>query len=306
MFRKKQQPDVPARQRRSVASGEQNRVYSYHASRASGALDRERLRPEEVADLGARNSQKRGLTVRRLAVVMALFAVLAVGIYNLLLSPEPSVRFVGSQASQSLLRSAAEYQRATADLLRSSIWNRTKFTVQSDSLADELQKKFPEIQNARVSIPVVGHTVNVSITPITPAMLYQSGGKTYVLNERGRVTGLGTDEAAKNAILVRDSSNASVAIGSQALSQSNITYLLELQHQLAAKNIKITEVELPVGSQSAYVRIDTKPYMIKFSFQEDVVRQAGAFLAAYDHMNQTNTNPSEYVDVRVGERVFFR
>jgi cell division septal protein FtsQ len=90
--------------------------------------------------------------------------------------------------------------------------------------------------------------------------------------------------------------------------------------------VKATSVELPIFSQKPVIRLQIsepsfflrsgdkeylidasgRPYFVKFYLGGDSAVQIGQFLAARHQFDQKNSQPTEYLDVRVGGKVFYK
>lgn len=306
MLHKSNQP--PERRQRPLVPVEQNKIFSYRASRAPESDARQRLRPEMTAVQGRteRIFHRYFSSLRYLPSMIAMAAIVGCLVYNSMLSPAPRIIVSGDAGERLLMNDTATYQNAIKDVHQNSIFNRSKLTYNSAAVSAAVTKQFPEVKSLRISLPLIGQKPIMYIVPNEPRMVLESQNKVFVLDESGRAIADSTDHVSGDILRVRDESGIKLSVGDQAFPETNMRFLTELQHQLAAKNIKMTEAILPASSQSVLIRIEGKPYQIKFSFQGNVLQQAGAFIATYEQLNGTNTNPSEYIDVRVGERVYYR
>lgn len=304
MFKKGIQQTDDNKRRRPLPI-EQNKIFSYRASRAPEIESRNRLRPEATATQERSSRRLKWLSFRYMPTYIAVAAIAGCVVYNSVLSTSPRVIVSGGAGERALLKEAASYQTAIQSELKKSVLNRSKLTFNATTTTEQLTKQFPEIKDLRVSLPLIGQKPIIYVVPAQPRAILDTENGSYVLDERGKAITDATDRAPADTIRIRDDSGIQVKIGDQALPLQNIQFLEEVIHQFNAKNIVVTEASLPAGSQSVLLRIEGKPYQIKLSFQGDPLLQAGAFIAAYDRFSQTNTNPAQYVDVRVGDKVYF-
>ena len=137
------------------------------------------------------------------------------------LSGTAEVRLLASAQNRPLLRNQATYQAAADQLLRSSIWNRNKITVDTAGLGRQLTNRFPELASASVSWPLFGHRPTVYLQPIQPGLILAASNGAFMLDTTGKAV-LG---AATPAVLATtrttggksDASNLQLHVGHQGL-----------------------------------------------------------------------------------------
>lgn len=305
MFKKGTQQPEEMRRRRSV-SVEQSKIFSYQAIRAAEIDTRQRLRPEATEVQARAQGRSQWLSVRYIPTMIAGFIVIGCVIYNTFLASSPRVIISGDASARVLLQDVSTYQTVIQQELEQSVLNRSKLTFDVSGVTEALTKRFPEVSSLRVSLPLIGQKPIIYIVPTEPAAIVDSQNGSFVLDAQGRVISDDATASPLVSIRIRDDSGLTLAAGEQAVSKDNLRFITEVTRQLADKGVTVTEVILPAGSQSVLFGIEGASYKVKFSFQGDAVQQAGAFLATYDRLNQTATKPSQYVDVRVVDRVYFQ
>ena len=305
MFKKgTQQSDDSGRRRPSPV--EQNKIFSYRASRSMETEQRHRLRPKAIAVQDRNSRRSAWLSIRYIPTYLAIGAVVACLAYTSVLSDTPRVIISGKTDERVLLKDVSSYEAAIQTELERSVLNKSKLTFNAAAITESLTEQFPEVQTLRVTLPLIGKKPIIYIVPTQPKAILDTQNGSFVLDGRGKAITNATDQVPADTLRVRDDSGVAITVGDQALPLKNIRFIEEVQHQLADKGLKVSEIILPASSQSVLFRIEGKPYSIKFSFQSDAVQQAGAFLAAYDRFSKTNTIPNQYVDVRVGDKVYFQ
>jgi hypothetical protein len=85
-----------------------------------------------------------------------------------------------------------------------------------------------------------------------------------------------------------------------------VAFIQEVAGQLKAKNMAIDSLTLPALADELDVRVKGLPYFIKFNIQANPRQSAGAFLAAKQHLDSQHVTPSQYVDVRVEEKAYYK
>src|SRR3990167_808225 len=70
------------------------------------------------------------------------------------------------------------------------IRTKTKLTLNSHRVSDNLKKRFPELSNVEVNVPMVGAAARVKLKVAKPAFKLVSGGELYVINSNGTASAL--------------------------------------------------------------------------------------------------------------------
>jgi hypothetical protein len=317
MFGRKKQPPVQGRQRPPLSPDRQSAaVFSYHAARSSRQVSRNAARSTDKAQQadsrGAaaerRDAHSGGL--KRSATTIGVVLLAALLLSSLFLGTNPKVVFDGGTASQVFLHTPEAYQQAAAQLLRSSVSNRTKTTLNGSRLAAELQKQFPELESVRVSLPVLGYQPVVHLTAAQPALVMSTAsGGSYVLATDGRalVTPAQVpDIASLHLPVVTDQSGLPIHAGAVALPGSTVTYITEVVGQLQAAHLTVASLTLPKAMSELDVHLNGVPYFVKFNLMGQAREEAGAFLATKAQLERKSIHPAAYVDVRVDGRAYFK
>lgn len=208
------------------------------------------------------------------------------------------------------LHSQATYQTAASKLLASSIWNRNKLTINTESITKQLMAQFPELSAASVTLPILTHRPIIYISPAQPALLLVGSNGAYVLDTSGRalmVVNNPKDLLNLTLPLVTDQSGLKLAINQQALSSTDVEFIVTVVAQLAAKQVVVSSLTLPVATRELDVGIATQSYIVKFNLQDgDARQQAGTFLATRARLSSQNITPAHYIDVRVSGRAYYQ
>ncbi|MEI7631985.1 MAG: hypothetical protein WCJ60_01535, partial [bacterium] len=114
-------------------------------------------------------------------------------------------------------------------------------------------------------------------------------------------------ESAKKEKLhyLKDEAPLNVSIGKPVLLTSDIDFLESMYKELAIANIEVVTSKLPLGAGELHVQVKDKKYIIKLSLTGDAAQQVGAYLAVLKNVESASL-AQEYIDVRLGERVFVK
>ncbi len=308
MVGKKRQPRATGRQRNDTLR-EAPAAYSYHAQRAS--------RPESPGRQQSSLAEKRSRVLslrywikRSGAVIVTLVGIIC-AISLLSLSTEPRIILL-DEGNSYAFREAAAYQEVINQQLASSFWNRNKITINTGANADALKKQFPEISTVNISLPLVGHRPIYYLQANAPAFVIQAVNGSFVLDSKGKalITKDGVNAAPTDDLpVVTDQTGARVNPGKQIISRSNIAFMQTVLATLAAKDVTVESLVLPAQKvQQLNVRVSGKSYIIKFDMHESggARQQVGSYLATASQLERSGTVPSQYIDVRVLGRAYYK
>lgn len=287
--------------RNPAQGGGRTPVYSYHSLRsAQGSEQRAgtNLEPEKPT-----RSAKVQLYIRRVTFV----ALLAVLLFGLWLRPDPEVTLL-SQAG-TITRPDTSYREGVERIWRQRLLNQSKLTIQTDRLSAEIEQQFPEIESAKVELPLMGRLSNVVITPGTPALILvtQKGG--FYINSIGKAMAR-VDQVSGNSLghvtAVRDDSGLIPEPGLQALPRQTMLTTLQIIELCNSAKLPLESVTLPQTSNQLDITVKGSPYVVKLSLEQDPRQGIGALLALRDKFKADGINPSDYVDLRVPDKAFYK
>lgn len=322
MLRRKRNTTTQAAPRRSPVSSERTPVFSYYsgqrraatahpdgrtqmksASVSSGRGENELARQNRNSLLGGHKFAWRHVPTY-LAVLMFVCAFL----YVLSLSSDP--RVVVEQQPGIIQRDAAVYESEVRTLWNKSFRNRSKLTTDTVSTRKAILDQYRELGNVRIQLPLVGRRATIVLVPEVPVLQIQAQNGLFYVDATGKAL-IDTSyvKQVDTVPTVLDDSILTVDPGKPVLSQAQTTYIVELFSELAATNLKVDSVTL--SNQSANqldVRLTGQKYFIKFQMDSDSdVRQAvGAYLVVRKKFESEGQGPSEYIDVRIPEKVFYK
>lgn len=209
-----------------------------------------------------------------------------------------------------LLRSKQEYQQELDRILSSSILNQNKLTINTAKLTDQFATKFPELGYVEIVLPFMGRRPVIEATTSRPALFLSTSTDSYVVDGKGRaVINLKDlpDNAKSMAIpTVKDQADIDVGVGKAVLAKQDVTFITTLYKQFAAKQISVSSIELPPLASELHVRLSGRPYYIKFSLLTDSRIAVGQYLALDQELSNKHITPSEYVDSRVEEKIYYK
>jgi len=277
-------------------AGRPRAAFSYYAGDAP--------RKQDPLKTRARNEQKQAF-VKRLRALPTLIAIGAIGlsiVYSTTLSTTPGLKYAGDPSPY---HSTAYYKKNIEKVLGSSLWNRSKLTINTGSTEAALLKLYPEFDVATVSLPVVGRRPTVTVHVRQPALLLAASTNVFVIDTSGKVVATAQEllsSTREKLATIKDQSGLKIEPGTQALTTDTVRFILNAQAQFKDKGLLVTEITLPATPNEVDFRIKDTGYFIKTDASGDARLQLGAYLAA----REKGLSANEYVDVRVEEKVFYK
>lgn len=287
------------RARRSLA--EQNsRAFSYYNKRGLDNRNLGRRQPEAPAPQSQEGRRR---------VLSTLILILIVGLlgYSLLLEPSPRVRVI--QSDQAAYATQEKYQEGISAIWREQLGNRLKLTVNSAQIEQKILNKYPELAEVDISLPVAGKRPLVVLTPHRVALSITNRQGTFYANSQGKILASANEldvlNRQDNFKEVVDQSGLELAPGTYVLSESNVETVLSLVAGLEQSGQKVAGLVLPPVINELDIRLEGKAYILKFNLVEDPEQGVGAFVA-FLIASKGQTQPQEYVDLRVPSKAFYR
>lgn len=297
MFRKKPKNQF----RRSPSSSQPANAFSYYSSRS-----------RTDTPVGRQQEQpKREKTAwwRHIPSLIAFLALIVCVGYVLTLDTNPKVRLFQDTDNRFLLHDLSAYQKSARELMNSSVFNHTKLTVNTSSLEDKFKTRFPELTEVSITIPLSSRRPIFEILVSKPSLVVVTRNGAFVINENGQAVVKLSDvpnRANITAPSVTDESGLSVEVSKGALPTKTTGFITELVEQLKAKKVSIASMTLPAIANELHVRISGQAYFVKFDLEGRAREQVGTFLATKQKLETEKITPSEYIDVRVDERAYYK
>lgn len=309
-FRRNSKDQRPAgRQRQHIAGSSRPAAFSYHAQRSDRGYNvgREAGRDDTVKRPGMLE-----VVLQRIGLIVLTVVILVVVVSNLVLSSTPRVIAVTGTTKGYFLHSMDAYRQSIGGILKQSVWNTTKLTINTTDLAQKIKRQFPELSDVSVTLPLLGHRPVVYLSPNQPALIMNDSGNSYVIDSGGTAV-LPTTQVPSDSKLalpvVTDQTGLELSVGRQALTSDNVQFILQVVAQLKARAINPSSLRLPAAAGELDVTPAGQAYYIKFNMHsgsDDARAQAGTFLAVQHKLASAGITPGKYIDVRVDGRAYYQ
>lgn len=203
-------------------------------------------------------------------------------------------------------RAAADYQRVV-DSYISSVFDRTKLTFDSDSIVNALKHDFPEVDSATVELPIVGRSPVVRLDVSSPAAVLETDSDKFVMSSAGLIIDKTTNLLPiKGLPIVRNESGVNLGSGSVILSGLQVDFIRAISAQARRANINIDYFTLPTTARELDMHVKKQGYRVKLDLSRDPLEQMGSYIAASKYLNSRHISISQYIDVRVAGKIYYR
>jgi hypothetical protein len=272
-------------------------VFSYYAGEGRGSGE---------VEARAKRTRRR-VQLKYLPGAVAVVVIIATLFYSFVL--DTSAIVVTEPAERNPYHTHQQYADAARTILRKSPANRSKLTINVADFKRQFSAQFPEAQDIAVSLPVIGQHLTITVFTPQPVAIVDSNGSSMVLDGNGRAI-LPLSEAPSSMVeglpVIQDQSNLKVSLGTSVLPADSIRFILDVAAQLKAKKLTISGLILPALPEELHVQLQGLPYYVKFNLLGDARTQAGTFLAVKGKLEADKVTPSDYIDVRVEEKAFYK
>lgn len=249
-----------------------------------------------------------GLIYKWFGIIIILFLVIA----NTTISD--AIVKINSDSQASMYRSLEEYSEGINNIFASNIKNRSKFTLNSSSFESKIKTQFPEVKTAVVVTPLAGRRLQVGLELEKPlARLNQSlSNSQAVLSESGTVV-LEDDATVINEQFAQIPSisipNITYSVGDQILTSSEAGLIRLLVSEFDGSTPyrhKVKSIEFDVQKREIRVRFEGVGYYAKLTPERESRVQVGALVSTLRSTGEQGSLPTDYIDVRVDDRVFVK
>ncbi len=199
---------------------------------------------------------------------------------------------------------SAQLSAATTAYLKSGWLNQNWLFVDTRGLSDELKKQFSQSEKIIVEKQFPNKLV-IKTDEQTPALVWQSGGKYYLLSVSGRVITEQGSGDNQQLLRVSDANNIPVQTGQYVVSKDFIDFTKAVS-QYAESN-KLSPVSFSVAETTTELMAKVAPgYFIKFDTSQSVDSQLRALTALEAYLATNKKKPAEYIDLRVPGKTFYK
>ncbi|MCA9347334.1 hypothetical protein KC930_02005 [Candidatus Saccharibacteria bacterium] len=202
---------------------------------------------------------------------------------------------------------ADRYKQPLTSFLKQSIFNTNKITLRSSQIEKDMMRDFPEINSISIRYSFVGRHPEARISIDSIPITYNSNGASYLVTSRGMNVGtIETLPFQKDQILIKDESGVQTSKGNIVLRQVDVDYFIKIKQILNSKNQKVEYFRLTTSQREAELKIVGAPYFVKLYLDDNPLIEMGTYYASIKTIGEGGESPKEYIDVRAGEKVYWK
>lgn len=278
--------------------------YTYYSKRK----DFENKSGKDPAEkLGSKFANKKASLSKNFLIVILLFVFIFVILYYGTIKNLTNIKI--DNKNNVATRETEIYKKFVTEYIGSSILNQTKLLFDSRGLSKELKQRFPEISAVDINLPLIGRTPEVKISITKPGFILSSNKQFYVIGINGVALLKLSDVKDQNNLnlhIVNDQAYTKIEPGKAALPKEQALFISTVVEQLESQGYSVDTLTIPSSIYDLHVKLKDENFYIKFNILEDAKQQVGSFIALHNYMKSKGQTANEYIDVRVGERVFYR
>ncbi len=248
--------------------------------------------------------------LKQLPAIVSFIVIVATLFYITTLNSNPQIIIRGNTNGIKFIHSKAQYQQTIKSILDKSILNKSKFTINSNSVARQFKSDYPEFSSVTVIIPIYGHKLNLVLKVSEPALNLENSTGYYMLNDQGvaviKFNSLKQMNSTKLVTLI-DRSNSRVSLGKSFISTNSVTFIKNVIYQYSKKGITIQDIVLPNLPFEIDVQSRGEGFIAKYNLLDSSNYQVGTYLATLKYLKTNNLPmPTQYIDLRVTGKAFYK
>jgi hypothetical protein len=230
------------------------------------------------------------------------FGLIALLAYSLVIRPSSKV-----DINSELYHPKAVYQEAANKILKGVKYT-NKITFDENDVIGKLQKQFPEISNAGIELPIFAQTPIIHLQIASPSFTLKSNNQSYIIDSAGVAVARASDfpNMSGTTLSVEDQSGFSAELGKQVMNANSVNFIKILGRQTKHSGVSISSLVLPSTAEELDIHTPDRPYYVKFYLAGDALLQTGQYLASRHQFDTTNSQPAEYLDVRIPGKIFYK
>jgi len=257
--------------------------------------------------IGRRAEQKRSskglkLKFKKVGRWITLLATIGLVFYFISASSNPIIRINDKDKPIEDLKSYSESAGAT---IKSKLINRTKITFDYLEFEKTMKVKHPEIKSITTSFAIFGGRPVVRLSFYEPSLLVTSLGKTWVVDARGVAIDEYNSEMSSLPKVI-DEIGVPIEIGGTIISSQDVAFISKIERIAREKGIVVEKYTTPNLPKQIDVKVAGEGYYTKFNLNEDPAVQIGTWLVVRENLTNKNLVPTEYIDIRAFEKVYWK
>jgi hypothetical protein len=242
--------------------------------------------------------------ISALAFVFVLFLFWKMHISSVSVSTNASSRLTSDQKES--------YQSGVLKLARASTVAGQSWLLDEASLDKALVAKYPEVQRITVSTSLFSSTVKADIRFRKAVFIWRdASGQDQFVDENGVLFKENLDPTVdlKKLIRIEDQSGVVLKAGTSVLTGQLVQFVGQLHTKIPSvygANATIARIIIPKSTREVQVQVSGQSYLIKFSSVRSLDEQVNDLRSLLTLFKSSNAAPSQYIDLRVSRKAFYK
>ena len=202
-----------------------------------------------------------------------------------------------TELSQSLSGEVTKY-------LKSSLAGKNWLFLDAKSLKGILQKTFTGQEDIIVEKQFPNKLI-IKTDEQKSAIVWKTGSKKYIVSINGRVMSELQGENTPALTALTDGSSLPVDVGNKILSRDFVSFAIKIGDYIKAKSLGPEKIYITETTKELLVKTNAG-YEIKFNTEETPESQLKSLQATLDLLASQNKKATQYIDLRVPGRAFYK
>ncbi|MDQ3093820.1 MAG: hypothetical protein M3Q70_01420 [bacterium] len=242
------------------------------------------------------------ISLQSLPMILLGIFVAGVFFFNLYVNDSPTIKY---SSKDTLIKNENTYREGIVKSLNQSLANKTKLTINSARVENDIKTIFPEIAVVNLSVPLIGNQPVVGVQFARPVFVAKARNGDFIVGQNGKVLD-STRSFGSELMTVTDASGIDYQLGQRVFIPQDIDFIEYIVSEVSAQSLEVSEFKVGISPRDILIRIGNEPYLIKLNFEHDPRSQLGSLWAVRQQLTKEGKTPAEYVDVRLGDRVFVK
>lgn len=227
-------------------------------------------------------------------MIVAIYIVFFSGIFRV---SRVDVQGPNSELSQDLEIESNKYIKA---LFTGSNW----IFIDSGSLKSQLQKTFTGQESITVK-KIFPNRIEVKTDEQQSAIIWKTGNQRYVVSINGRSLSEIKDQNTNGLPVVIDGSSIPIKVGDRVVSRDFVDFVIKLNDYFRDNKIEVEQIYVNETTSELNAKLKDG-YVVKFNTSDPADSQTRSLSASLALIKSQNKKPSEYIDLRVTGKAFYR
>ncbi len=214
---------------------------------------------------------------------------------------------VSGEVGEADPRDAKAVQRITNS---GGLRNRYILSLNKEEASAQIRDKRPDILAVDYAFSPFRGTLRVSLIQSPTVLIVQSKTNYALLNIDGVVSQIRQEPPTADEIrvypLLIDDNSLPMETGKVGISKDIVTFIRDLEKAAQLKSLETHTYSLPAVPREVRVKFADSKYYIKLSATQPASQQLQALVDIRNYLTKNNITPSEYVDLRIPEKAYYR